>query len=89
MQITKKIIVTGKVQGVWYRQSAKSMAGELDIKGTVQNLADGSVNIIASGREDQLLKLIEWCKEGPPRAHVLSVDVTDLNYQHFEKFSIL
>ncbi len=89
MQITKKIIVTGKVQGVWYRQSAKSMAGELDIKGTVQNLADGSVNIIASGREDQLLKLIEWCEEGPPRAHVLSVDVTDLNYQHFEKFSIL
>jgi len=89
MLLTKKIIVTGKVQGVFFRQSAKMTARSLGITGYVKNMPDGSVFIIATGTEIQLFKLIEWCHQGPLRAEVLFVESANLPIQKFLKFSIL
>jgi len=83
------IHVIGKVQGVWYRQGTKEKAEELGITGTVQNLPDGSVYIIATGMPAQLESLVSWCRMGPPRARVLSVETTDAGPQVFESFTIL
>ncbi|MBL7739317.1 MAG: acylphosphatase [Chitinophagaceae bacterium] len=89
MPKTVSIIVTGKVQGVFYRQSAKETASLLDITGEVRNMPDGSVHIIATGNHDQLKKLIQWCKQGPPRARVDDVVIKELSLDLFEKFSIV
>jgi len=83
------ITVSGKVQGVFYRQSTKEKASELGITGQVSNLENGNVLIIATGPDQQLQQLIEWCKEGPRRAEVRSVDIQEIPLRIFEKFSIL
>ena len=86
---TVEINVSGRVQGVFYRQSTKEKALELGIKGKVMNLDDGNVKIIATGTKEQLNKLADWCKTGPPKARVTNVDVQELSLQSFENFSIV
>jgi len=86
---TMEINVSGRVQGVFYRQSTKEKAVELGIKGKVMNLDNGNVKIIATGTKEQLNKLIDWCKTGPPKARVTNVDVQELSLQSFEDFSIV
>jgi acylphosphatase len=88
MQKTISIIVSGKVQGVYYRQSTKEKAGELNITGEVRNLPDDSVSIIATGTAEELDQLVEWCRTGPPRARVTSVVTKELTLQAFDKFTI-
>lgn len=88
MQKTLCITITGKVQGVYYRQSTRTKAIELSVSGIVMNLPDGSVQIIVTGTELQLAQLAAWCKTGPPRAIVTSVDVKELPLQQFTDFSI-
>lgn len=88
--ITKKIIAKGKVQGVFYRQSALKKAKELNVTGTVQNLADGkTVSIIATGSSAQVTAFIEWCRQGPPNAVVINLEITEIPYHQFSDFSIL
>ena len=82
-----RIIVKGKVQGVFFRASAKETADLLNIKGFAQNLPDGSVYIEAEG-EEMLKQFIEWCKQGPPRAQVTKVDVQEGVLKNFEQFEI-
>jgi acylphosphatase len=65
---TVSIIVTGKVQGVYYRQSTKEKARELQITGEVKNMPDDSVYIVATGSSEQLNQFIEWCKTGPSKS---------------------
>lgn len=86
---TISITVRGKVQGVYYRQSAKEKALELGIIGQVKNLRDGAVHIIATGTTEQIAALTEWCKKGPPRALVTGVEIIDLPLKSFEHFSIV
>jgi len=70
-----KLIISGRVQGVYYRASAQAQANELGIVGYTRNLPDGNVEIIAEGSDDQLKKLESWCREGPPAASVNSVEI--------------
>lgn len=71
------IRVKGKVQGVFYRASAKEKAQSLGITGFVRNRHDGSVQIVAYGSQDQLDALTEWAGSGPSGAVVSSVDVEE------------
>lgn len=64
------IIVHGRVQGVFYRDSTMRKARELGLSGTVRNLPDGSVQIVAQGPPAALEDLIGWAREGPPAAVV-------------------
>lgn len=86
---TLSIIVTGKVQGVWFRQSTKEKALELGITGEVSNQPDGSVKIIATGTKEQLSLLIDWCKQGPPKAKVEKISTTVIPYKNFTSFTIV
>ena len=85
---TFSIAVSGKVQGVFYRQSTQEKAQELGITGMVKNLPDGNVHIMATGTTDQLNKLVEWCKQGPPHAVVTSVQMEELTLRQFNEFTI-
>ena len=69
------IYVSGIVQGVFFRKNTRKMALQLGVTGWVRNLLDGRVEAIIEGEKEQVEKLIQWCKEGPPRAKVTSFDV--------------
>ncbi len=85
---TIRIIVSGKVQGVFYRQSTKEKALSLNITGTVKNLPDGNVEIIATAEEDQLNELLAWSKHGPKHAEVTNVKTEYIELQKFTDFKI-
>jgi len=68
--------ITGRVQGVWYRQSAREVAQNLGLAGWVANLRDGRVEVHAFGPLPQLEALLAWLKQGPPLARVENVDYT-------------
>lgn len=88
MQKTIEILVRGKVQGVYYRQSAKEKAYALSIVGTVQNLSDGRVKLVVTGEEERLQELLDWCRVGPSRAVVEEVSRRELPYCAFDSFTI-
>ena len=74
-----EITVTGKVQGVFFRESTKGEATKMGIVGTVKNLPNGNqVFIVAQGEEEKLAQLIGWCHQGPPAAVVEKVEVIDV-----------
>lgn len=82
------IRVSGRVQGVFFRQSAKQKAVELSIVGFARNESDGTVMIEAEGNPAALDALIAWCHEGPTYAKVERVVVEDGTPEHFREFTI-
>jgi acylphosphatase len=88
MLLTYSIVVSGKVQGVFFRQSTKEKANDLGLTGTVKNEEDGSVHIIATGDKVPLDELVKWCHEGPPKARVERVSVETVPLQSFSSFTI-
>lgn len=75
--IARRIIVRGRVQGVFYRGWTLETARGLGITGWVRNLAGGEVELFAMGTEDRLRELIERLHEGPAAARVEAVDVSE------------
>jgi acylphosphatase len=86
---TMRIKITGKVQGVFFRQATLEKASELGIAGTVRNCDDDAVEIMATGTKEQLHELITWCWEGPPRAKVSNVSSQEVSLHPFNNFSII
>ena len=84
-----KIIVKGRVQGVWYRGSTQHKARELGVRGFVKNEPDGSVYIEAEGNEHTLAQLVTWCQKGPELAKVKNVEVREGDVCHYRNFEIL
>ncbi|MGI9533628.1 MAG: acylphosphatase [Thermodesulfobacteriota bacterium] len=68
------LVVNGKVQGVFYRASAKEQADNLELNGWVRNLQGGSVEIIVEGRKENIKSFLDWCHKGPPNAFVSKID---------------
>ncbi|MCC6004019.1 MAG: acylphosphatase [Thermofilum sp.] len=79
--VRARILVSGLVQGVFYRATMREVARSLGVTGWVRNLPDGRVEAVAEGDEDAVKKLIEWAKQGPPLARVEKVDVEWKEYR--------
>jgi acylphosphatase len=69
--------ITGRVQGVFFRESARQEAERLGVRGWVKNLPDGSVAALAEGEQDAVSGFVAWCRRGPPSARVVDVEVSD------------
>lgn len=69
------LIISGHVQGVFYRASCQEVAIKYDLKGYVQNLSTGQVEVITQGEKEKIEKLIEWCKKGPSDARVSNIKI--------------
>ena len=82
------LLIKGKVQGVYYRASAKEKAKSLGITGWVKNTPEGFVEIMANGRQEVLEQMVTWCNVGPSAAIVLEVIVTKMGEQNFNAFLI-
>jgi acylphosphatase len=68
------VYVSGQVQGVFFRDSAREKAEQLGLAGWVKNLPDGRVEALFEGPSDRVREMVRWCKEGPSHAEVEDVD---------------
>lgn len=68
-----RFLVSGRVQGVFFRASTREQATRLGLSGIARNLDDGRVEVIAAGDEESLDALARWLRQGPPAANVESV----------------
>ncbi len=82
------LLVTGKVQGVFYRASTEKIAQRIGITGFVQNEPNGDVYIEAQGTEEQLGEFTRWCRRGPERAVVDGVTQKELAVRDESGFRI-
>ena len=80
--------ITGHVQGVFFRISAKKYADALGLSGYVQNNFDGSVTIEIEGNEDSINQFVDWAHMGPARAEVEDVSVEFANPQWYDMFEV-
>jgi acylphosphatase len=74
------VYVSGRVQGVFFRTKTQDEARRQDVTGWVRNLADGRVEVVFEGEKENVEKLVEFCRRGPPGARVSKVDVTWEDY---------
>jgi acylphosphatase len=70
------VIISGRVQGVFFRSETKNMADQLGLTGWVKNRPDGKVEAVFEGPKEQVLKMLDWCKKGPISAKVEKVERT-------------
>ena len=85
---TVHLIISGKVQGVFYRASAKKKAHELNIYGWIKNSREGKVEAMISGEEEAVHLFVEWCKSGPERAVVTEVHIHKEAFLKFDSFEV-
>jgi len=88
-KIACKINIEGRVQGVGFRYSAIKAARRYNVAGWVKNEYDGSVNVFCEGDREQVDEFIKWCKQGPPSAHIVDVNINQTAYTgKYSQFSV-
>ena len=88
--IRVRLVIEGRVQGVWFRDSTRRKANEVGVYGWVRNRDDGGVEVLAEGSNDAVERLITWCRQGPPRAIVKHVREDREEWQgEFDSFDIV
>ena len=85
---TNKIKISGKVQGVYFRASAKQKAINLGVKGFVRNESDGSVLLEVEGDQDAVNSMMNWCKKGPGLARVTNYEISEEVAKNYVSFDI-
>jgi acylphosphatase len=86
---TVHIEISGKVQGVFFRATAKEMAQHHNISGWIKNSRPGKVEALVTGKEEDIEEFISWCRFGPERANVEKVITVGKDLQIFDKFEVL
>ncbi|MFW5711706.1 MAG: acylphosphatase [bacterium] len=88
-KIACKVHIEGRVQGVGFRYSAMKAARRHDVYGWVRNEYDGSVTIFCEGDLERVEQFLQWCRKGPPSAHIVNVDINRLSYTgKYNSFSV-
>jgi acylphosphatase len=89
MKARARILVSGRVQGVFFRDHTRRWAGSLGLTGWVKNLWDGGVEVLAEGDREKIEELLARLRQGPPMARVENVEVTWEEYKgEYEDFRI-
>ena len=84
------LLISGRVQGVFFRSNTRHFASELGLKGWVRNLQDGRVEVVAEGRKKVLDRLIEFCRKGPEGSKVENIDIEwEKPSNEFESFDVM
>ena len=83
------LLISGKVQGVFFRDNTRKKAEELGLKGYAKNLEDGTVEVVAEGNEEKINDLITFIKNGPGIARVDEVKLRHREPENFKNFKIL
>jgi acylphosphatase len=89
MKVNVHVLISGRVQGVWFRASTRQKAEQLGIKGWVRNTSDGRVEAVFEGQEELVREIVEWCYHGPPMAKVSNVEVKKQDStEDYDSFSV-
>jgi acylphosphatase len=89
LKVRAHVLVNGRVQGVFFRQRTQELALRLNVNGWVRNTFDDRVEAIFEGEKENVERLVEFCRKGPPYARVAKVEVTWENYvDEFDGFRI-
>ena len=86
---TIKAIISGTVQGIFFRKFVKEKAEELGLKGFARNLDDGRVEVVVEGRDENVNEIVEKCRQGPPHSDVKNVETSEIKHQGFSAFKVL
>jgi acylphosphatase len=76
-RVRRRVLVAGRVQGVWFRESCRDQAQAAGVAGWVRNLADGRVEVVLEGPPAAVDEVVGWCRRGPRRARVDGIEVVD------------
>lgn len=87
--IRMRVIVSGTVQGVFFRDSCRRRASEHQVGGWVRNLPDGRVEAVFEGAPQDVWAMIDWSRQGPPRANVTGVETREETPEGLEGFSVV
>jgi acylphosphatase len=82
------VYVSGRVQGVFFRQRTVRMARDQGLGGWVRNLPDGRLEAVFEGPADRVERMIEWCRRGPERAVVHEVEVSEEEPEGIQTFGV-
>lgn len=74
-RVRRRVVISGRVQGVWFRQSCADQARARGVTGWVRNRGDGAVEAVLEGPEAAVEAVVAWCRMGPPHASVERVEV--------------
>lgn len=85
----RRVVVRGRVQGVWFRESARRRAEGIGVHGWVRNRADGAVEAELEGTEEDVAALIEWFRHGPVDAHVAGIEIEERAPAGEQGFAVL
>lgn len=89
MKTRVHVIISGRVQGVWFRANTREKAEELGLTGWVRNTVDGTVEAVFEGEESAIKEMIIWCNKGPRLAQVTDVNVDYEPFSgEFQRFDI-
>jgi acylphosphatase len=86
--VAVRLVVTGRVQGVGYRESCRHRASELGVAGWVRNRADGAVEACVEGSAAAVDAMVAWCREGPRWARVNHCSVEAVSPSGFRRFEV-
>jgi acylphosphatase len=90
MKVRAHLLISGKVQGVYFRQSTLIEAKGLEVTGWIRNLIDGRVEAVFEGKEHSVKTLVNYCRQGPSAARVKDLDVTYGPFKgEFKNFAVL
>jgi acylphosphatase len=87
--VARRVVVHGRVQGVFFRDTCRQEAERSRVAGWVRNEPDGTVGALFEGSPDAVDRLVDWCRQGPPRAQVRRVEVTDAAPGGRTRFDVL
>lgn len=88
MTVRRRILVSGRVQGVFYRDSCRREADRIGVGGRASNLDDGRVEVIVEGEPDAVEAMIDWCRRGSDPANVTNIEVEEQEPQGEDRFHV-
>ena len=88
MAVRRRVVVRGRVQGVFFRDSTENEARSRGVAGWVRNRDDGAVEAVFEGDPDAVEAVVEFCRSGPSRADVEDVDVSDEEPEGLDSFEV-
>jgi acylphosphatase len=86
--VRRRVVVRGRVQGVWFRDSTRREAERAGVGGWARNCSDGTVEAVFEGPAAAVERLVDWCRSGPPRAEVAGIDVVEEPPEGLAGFSV-
>ena len=86
--IRRRVVVHGRVQGVFFRDSTRRQAEKARVAGWVRNRGDGTVEAVFEGEEDAVARIVDWVREGPGHADVERVEVTEEEPEGLSGFQV-